>query len=523
MAKVLLEDTLGEFCVDRTKGHQGIISENVGTGVTPLYRCPGRLSVCNIRNGNNRRYPTKVWERNIKDSDSKLRKLIEKNAAFGLLEHPDDGRVTLLSPIAVITTKADLKMEGTNLVVDGEITIVDTAEGRKLKALIEAGYNPYVSSRGYGTLTTGPDGIDEVQEDYVCEGWDVVFQPSFEQAELRPPRAESKVAESTSSAPPSSPPSVIVPATATAGGPVISPTVILSEGGAPKIESSAQSTKPKRTIMDNKTIRAQLDSIRGSVAGKPNSRQITEALGRCEELHREAARIPLNEDHTSWDTSKIHKDIDAIESNLTAMQNAPSEELTKLRESHSKLLQVAKTLANTAVMYRTKLVEAVQRNNKIRELSTKLLERGRAWKGKAETLQESNGNVDFEADVLSEALDQVVDLYNADIVKLSRKLMANKFGEAITPEIQARINEAKHPADLFAINEELEAVVKPKTATTEGKKPEAGKQAVTEGKKQSPAPVAEGVKVTTDVVRDPKSFTESLAITRRLSASLVTA
>jgi hypothetical protein len=36
----------------------------------------------------------------------------------------------------------------------GEIQIIETEEGQKLKALVEAGYNPLVSSRGYGSLRT---------------------------------------------------------------------------------------------------------------------------------------------------------------------------------------------------------------------------------------------------------------------------------------------------------------------------------------------------------------------------------
>lgn len=524
MAKVLLEDTIGEFCVDRAQGNRGVITETAAAGTAPLYRVPGRLSVCNIRNGNNRIYPTRVWEKNIKDPSSRLRKLIEKNAAFGLLEHPEDGRVTLLSPIAIITTKADLKMEGANLVVDGEITIVDTAEGRKLKALIEAGYNPFVSSRGFGTLVLGTDGVDEVQEDYVCEGWDVVYQPSFEMAELRPPRGESKVVKEAV-LPIAAAPVAAATTTGSTNAILISPPVVLAEGGTPKPTGPAQSTTKTSNIMDHKQIRAQVDSLKASVAGKPSSRQVTEAIGRCEQLHREVARLPLTEDHTSWDTSKLHEEIKGTEDRLAAIQQAPTEELVKLRESHSKLLQVTKAVANTAVTYRKKLGESIARNVKIKELSTKLLERGRAWKGKAEKLQEAHGGVDFEADVLSEALDQIVSTYNTDIVKLSRKLMAHRFGEAITPEVQARINEASHPADLYAIYEELDKAAKLVEAKGKDGKPlvEAKKEEAKPESKKSTAAGAEGVKVTTEEVRDPRSINESLAITRRLSSALVTA
>jgi methyl-accepting chemotaxis protein len=178
----LLEDSQGTFFA--TPGVKPVV-ESLPNGKT-AYRIPGRLSLCDTINGNKRRYPKRVWEKNLQ-KDSHLMSLIERCATFGLLEHPKDGNVDLLSPISHLVIAASLNE---NEVV-GEIRIVDTVEGRKLLALIEAGYNPTVSSRGYGTVVRATDGIDDVQDDYVCEGWDVVFRPSFLQAVLNPTR-ESK-------------------------------------------------------------------------------------------------------------------------------------------------------------------------------------------------------------------------------------------------------------------------------------------------------------------------------------------
>jgi hypothetical protein len=185
MPKILLEDIQGDFVVQRGK----IVQESLANGRTAT-RIPGRFSLCDSVNGNNRRYPRRVWEKQLSDG-SHLMNLIKSNEAFGLLEHPKDGVVDLNSPISHLVCAVNLVNEGNNLAVDGEIRVLSTAEGQKLMALIEAGYNPRVSSRGFGSLSKGSDGIDEVQDDYVCEGWDVVFKPSFKEAVLIPSREKT--------------------------------------------------------------------------------------------------------------------------------------------------------------------------------------------------------------------------------------------------------------------------------------------------------------------------------------------
>src|SRR5512139_1627004 len=193
MRQYLIEGVTGAFpfIVDRSKTP---VAESRPNG-SSFHRIPGRFSVCDCVNGNNRRYSKRVWEKNLQPG-SVLQESITRNAAFGLLEHPKDGIVTLLSPISHHVTKAamveskDAQGQPVYEVV-GEIALLDTEEGKKLKALIEGGYNPLVSSRGYGSLEKAPDGVDEVKEDYVCEGWDVVIKPSFEQAELSPDRSST--------------------------------------------------------------------------------------------------------------------------------------------------------------------------------------------------------------------------------------------------------------------------------------------------------------------------------------------
>ena len=171
MCQYLVEGAIGAvpFFVDRTKP---VVFE-ARTDGSKGAKIPGRFSICDCVNGNNRRYSKKVWEKNLQ-TGSILTESMKRNAAFGLLEHPKDGIVTLLSPISHHVTEAELKpipdSSGKQIwEVHGTIEILETPEGNKLRALIEGGYNPMVSSRGYGTLQKGTDGVDDVCEDYVCE------------------------------------------------------------------------------------------------------------------------------------------------------------------------------------------------------------------------------------------------------------------------------------------------------------------------------------------------------------------
>ena len=183
--RILLEDSYGTFRPDRSS-----IIESVLENGRKITKVPGRFSQVDEVNGNGRRYGQLVWEKNLKDG-SQLQESIKECSAFGLLEHPGDGHVDLRSPLAILVSEAQLLETGE---VTGEITILNTNEGQRLLALIEAGWDPRVSSRGFGSLVRGSDGVDEVQPDYVCEGWDVVLKPSFKSAVLNPDRGDKKPA-----------------------------------------------------------------------------------------------------------------------------------------------------------------------------------------------------------------------------------------------------------------------------------------------------------------------------------------
>jgi len=122
---------------------------------------------------NNRFYGPTLMERELQ----RLNKPITEKKVLGELDHPADGRTRLQRVSHVIT---DLHLNKHKVM--GEAIPLDTPNGRILKALAKAGVAVGVSSRGYGSTNTRPDGVEEVAEDFRLDTYDFVFQPADETA-----------------------------------------------------------------------------------------------------------------------------------------------------------------------------------------------------------------------------------------------------------------------------------------------------------------------------------------------------
>jgi len=455
MRQYLIEGVTGAFpfIVDRSKTP---VAESRPNG--NFHRIPGRFSVCDCVNGNNRRYSKNVWEKNLK-SGSILQESINRNAAFGLLEHPKDGIVTLLSPISHHVTKAEM-VESKNdkgqtiYEVVGEIAVLETEEGKKLKALIEGGYNPLVSSRGYGSLEKSPDGVDEVKEDYVCEGWDVVIKPSFETAELNPNRSSTDA----TMAPPVAPNPQAESATPKA--PVTTPVaqpVTLKESSP----SSGVATKPisetKNTTktMELNEIKSRIDSLRSTDSAKP--KRFAESMTQVEELHQQVAEWAAADPKRSWEAQKLHKNLDDISEGFTETVKAPAKEAKRLTEQNGKLMRVINAVASTAVTYKKKLGEALKSDGSRVKMIEELTRRGQGWQRIAESRKQKFVTLETDFNTSCEALDLMAQRYHEDVTELGRRLIVLEFKEkAQTPEIQKSLKEASRLRHIVAIRETLE-------------------------------------------------------------------
>jgi len=507
MRQYLIEGVTGAFpfIVDRTKTPVAESRPNGGS----LTRIPGRFSVCDCVNGNNRRYGRRVWEKNLQPG-SVLQESIKRNSAFGLLEHPKDGIVTLLSPIshhvtnATMTEAVDSKGQKITEVV-GEIALLDTEEGRKLKALIEGGYNPLVSSRGYGSLSKAADGVDEVQEDYVCEGWDVVIKPSFENAELTPDRSSTNARMAEPVAPNPQAESVQQPKAAeptTAAKPVALKESSPSTGAVPP----ASETKTSKKNMELNEIKLRVDSLRNADPQKP--KRFAESMTQVEELHQQVAEWAAADPKRSWEAQKLHKELDEITEAYSETIKAPKKEVKRLGEQNNKLMRVINAVASTAVTYKKKLGESLKADGSRVKMIEELTRRGQGWQRIAESRKQKFVTLEKDFDTACEALDLMAARYHEDVTELGRRLIVLEFKDkAQTEEIQKSLKEATRLRHIVAIREKLEG--KPaKTVQEEGgdpggKQPKEGDQPSHEAIKDEKQKDAPKASASTDVAKPP--------------------
>ena len=136
---------------------------------------PGRMVVsgifqhADIQNRNNRKYPRAVLEKSI----SAKTKVMQERSMFGELDHPADGKTSLMRVSHIVT---NLSM-ATNGEVIGEAEILDTPAGKILQELFKANTLVGISSRGQGSVRN-LGGCDEVQGDFDLVTFDFVSDPS---------------------------------------------------------------------------------------------------------------------------------------------------------------------------------------------------------------------------------------------------------------------------------------------------------------------------------------------------------
>ena len=517
MRQYLIEGVIGAFpfIVDRTKQP---VSESRPNEIG-YTRIPGRFSVCDCVNGNNRRYGKQVWEKNLK-TGSTLQESIARNAAFGLLEHPKDGIVTLQSPISHQVTKAEMResVDSTGrkvYEVFGEIAIYDTDEGRKLKAIIEGGYNPLVSSRGYGSLERATDGVDEVKDDYVCEGWDVVIKPSFETAELTPNRSTTTA---TIAAPVAPNPQAESLEKGNSPAPAATAAPQTLKESAPQSGTATPTSETKHNThktMELNEIRARLDALRNVDPAKP--KRFAESMSQVEELHQNVAEWAAADPKRSWDASKLHKQLESLSESFTNTVNAPGKEAKRLSEQNNKLMKVINAVAGTAVTYKKKLGESLKADGSRVKMIEELTRRGQGWARIAESRKQKFSVMEKDFDTSCEALDLMAARYHEDVTELGRRLIVLEFKEkAQTPEIQKSLKEATRLRHIVAIRETLEGKPAKKVLEADAlKKPAEGevpsKDAIKDDKqKGAPSPEEGSVaKAPGKVTTESKTITEA--------------
>ena len=525
------------FFPDREKMPSKLVSETFSNGKSG-WRIPGRLSECDKINGNNRRYSRKVWEANLKEGSTLCLK-IANCEAFGQLEHPKDGQITLESPISHGVVNAKLNEDGT---ITGEIAIIDYGDGspgRKLKAMIEQGYNPRVSSRGFGSLVKATDGVDDVQEDYVCEGWDVVIKPSFESAVLQPDRSalDTVLARPAESIDTTKKSATAVTENTVKPEAQATPPATASSAPAPVAVAST----PKQVITDSTTmniteVKSRIAQLRSVDPSKLSPKQFAESVAAMAELHDAVSAWVAEDAKRVYEGQKLHQQLETFESAMASAQTAPTRTASKLREDRTKVLHVCKNLVETALKYKTALAESLKSNAAVQKLVEEITTNGQGWMALANKRKARLEFMQKKYKLACECISVMTNRYNEDMATIGAHAITLEFKEKITPEIQTALNEAvtaKNPKAVLAIREQLEgnteetpAATTPTTPaaqgatapaaaapTTESKTAPAAAAPVTETKPAAPAPAA----VLTEETVDPRCVNAAISIVERLS------
>jgi hypothetical protein len=143
-----------------------------GSGSKVIAR--GEFGRCDVPTSNKRVYSRAIVEKEL----NRLSDDVNSRRMFGELDHPADGK-TKLQRVSHIITNMEIDESGA---VIGEAEILDTPNGKILKAIIEAGGEVGVSSRGFGSVTPGPNGAQSVGEDFVLKTYDFVADPAMKSA-----------------------------------------------------------------------------------------------------------------------------------------------------------------------------------------------------------------------------------------------------------------------------------------------------------------------------------------------------
>lgn len=158
-----------------------LISEEICPEIEPLceetedgdksWYVEGIFAQAEVPNGNRRIYPA---EHLIPEAERFIESKVKKNQAVGELDHPTYPEPKLRYASHKIES---LTIDGNN--IKGRARIIEESQfGRQTIALIKAGVQLGVSTRGLGTVSEAKGGVSKVNKDYKLMTVDIVGNPS---------------------------------------------------------------------------------------------------------------------------------------------------------------------------------------------------------------------------------------------------------------------------------------------------------------------------------------------------------
>lgn len=148
----------------------------VGTDGTKIPCIVGQVGQVDEVSQNGYRYKKGFWDAILARPEVKDK--IEHREMLGTIEHPISDEAYLKTPYdqaSHVVVKA-WTQDGNPYAVLG---LLNNEKGNQIKALLEVGHNPGVSTRGLGSFADDAVSQYIVEDDYVLLGWDIVTSPNF--------------------------------------------------------------------------------------------------------------------------------------------------------------------------------------------------------------------------------------------------------------------------------------------------------------------------------------------------------
>jgi hypothetical protein len=153
-----------------------------------IVRIQGQVSTTEENSQKGYRYLSDHWTRVL--SDDSIQCMIKDRSMLGQIEHPtdEDGDWNYLSTpydkASHIVTKAWVDSHTKN--PWAELSLLNNEHGNNVKALLELGHQPGVSTRGLGEVKTDSLGEFIDNNGYTLITWDIVRSPNFPALRMKP-------------------------------------------------------------------------------------------------------------------------------------------------------------------------------------------------------------------------------------------------------------------------------------------------------------------------------------------------
>ena len=166
-----------QLLIDHTSFKIAKLTLTEGKSTNGRMLLEGKLQEAEVKNGNGRRYPREVLEREV---NKYIQGPVKTNNAMGELDHPESSVINLSN---VSHNIKKVWWAGNDLM--GQLELLNTPSGKIAMELVSAGIPLGISSRGMGSVKQIGETV-EVQDDFELLCWDLVSVPSTPEAYMHP-------------------------------------------------------------------------------------------------------------------------------------------------------------------------------------------------------------------------------------------------------------------------------------------------------------------------------------------------